>query len=119
MDALGITAQPVIRTLPGATQAFSAPAAPAVPEVPVLPHQVEYNAQAAEQRRFEGVRRAAQEMANMFAVSDKTFTIFKDASGQYITRFTSLRDGRVTYFPEPNLVRAGAPAMMPVLHIDA
>jgi hypothetical protein len=40
-----------------------------------------------------------------FAVSDKTFTIFKDSSGQYITRFTSLVDGSVTYLPEPEILK--------------
>jgi hypothetical protein len=46
-------------------------------------------------------------------VSDQKFTIYKDAAGQYITRFTSLRDGSVTYIPEPELFRsAGNPASL-------
>ena len=58
----------------------------------------------ADQRRYETVERGAQAMAmEMFAVSDSTFTIFKDASGQFVTRFTSLRDGSVTYYPEPEV----------------
>ena len=43
-------------------------------------------------------------LADIYAVSDSKFTIFKDASGQYITRITSLRDGRVTYIPEPEVL---------------
>lgn len=40
-------------------------------------------------------------VADTFVVSDTTFTIFKDPySGEYITRFRSLRDGTVTYVPE-------------------
>lgn len=59
-----------------------------------------------EQKRAEAVERAAQSFfSDFFAVSDTTFSIYKDTSGQYITRFTSLRDGRVTYIPEPDLLR--------------
>lgn len=58
-----------------------------------------------EQRRAEAVQRAAESFfSDFFAVSDTTFSIYKDTSGQYITRFTSLRDGRVTYIPEPDLL---------------
>lgn len=62
---------------------------------------------AAEQKRFEAVKRAAESVFNNFyAVSDTKFSIYKDASGQYITRFTSLRDGSVTYIPEPDLLQS-------------
>lgn len=61
----------------------------------------------AEQQRFQAVQRAARQVADFYVVSDRTFTIFKDVTGQYVTRFTSLRDGKVTYIPEPNLVRIG------------
>lgn len=55
----------------------------------------------AEQQRYERVAAAAQKVAgDPYPISDKSFTIFKDASGQYVTRYTSLRDGRVTYVPE-------------------
>ena len=58
----------------------------------------------AEQRRYESVEQGAQAIASSFyAVSDTRFTIFKDASGQFITRFTNLQDGSVTYFPEPEV----------------
>lgn len=60
----------------------------------------------AEQRRAEAVQEAAQTFrSDFFAVSDTTFSIYKDTSGQYITRFTSLRDGRVTYIPEPDMLQ--------------
>lgn len=61
--------------------------------------------QASDQRRMEAIRRAVEQAKDLFVVRDSTFTIFKDASGQYVTRFTSLRDGSVTYFPEPELLR--------------
>ena len=54
----------------------------------------------AEAKRFERLEQAA----NSFAVSDLRFTMYKDASGQLITRFTSLIDGKVTYLPEPNVL---------------
>jgi hypothetical protein len=60
---------------------------------------------AAEAARRAAVESAARQIANEYVISDMRFTIFKDASGQYITRFTSLRDGRVTYIPEPDLLR--------------
>lgn len=61
----------------------------------------------AEQQRLQTVQRLSQKVADVYVVSDRTFSIFKDTSGQYVTRFTSLRDGRVTYVPEPNLVKLG------------
>ena len=57
-----------------------------------------------EPQRQAAVQRAAQQLANVYVVSDLRFTIFKDSTGQYITRFTSLRDGKVTYIPEPSLL---------------
>ncbi|MDX1974763.1 MAG: hypothetical protein SFT92_03710 [Rickettsiales bacterium] len=65
---------------------------------------------AADARRLQAVQRQAQ--ANVYVVSDRTFTIFKDATGQYVTRFTSLRDGKVTYIPEPNLIRQSAGSIL-------
>lgn len=59
-----------------------------------------------EEKRLEQVVFAAKNLfRDVYAVSDRNFTIFKDASGQYITRYTSLRDGRVTYIPEPKLMQ--------------
>lgn len=59
-----------------------------------------------ETRRLERVTAAASSyFKDIFAVSDARFTIYKDTSGQYITRYTSLRDGRVTYIPEPNMLQ--------------
>ena len=84
--------------LPGATQDDSTPLVKAA--------QSDVTAQAAEQKRYEAVQRASQAIANVYVVSDQKFTIFKDATGQYITRFTSLRDGKVTYIPEPTLFKS-------------
>lgn len=58
-----------------------------------------------EQQRLDTVIRAATQFRNVYAVSDTTFTIFKDSTGQFVTRFTSLKDGSVTYIPEPDITR--------------
>ena len=57
-----------------------------------------------EDKRFQAVLSGAKSAASIFAVSDMKFTIFKDSSGQFITRFTSLRDGSVKYLPEPDIM---------------
>ncbi len=76
-----------------------------------------FDQQLAENQRMQMVQRLSQQIADVFVVSDRTFTIFKDVSGQYVTRFTSLRDGRVTYVPEPNLVRLGGESDRSVVSI--
>lgn len=59
-----------------------------------------------EQKRYEQVKQAAESyFKDVYAVSDQRFTIYKDSTGQYITRYTSLRDGKVTYIPEPSLLQ--------------
>lgn len=65
----------------------------------------EVDLQASDDRRMEAIRRAVDRAKNLFALSDSTFTIYKDASGQFVTRFTSLRDGSITYFPEPQIMK--------------
>lgn len=62
--------------------------------------ELEIQLQQAQAKREQAVRQAA----NTFIISDQRFTIYKDLSGQFITRFTSLRDGRVTYIPEPDVL---------------
>lgn len=61
---------------------------------------------AVEARRLEQVQRAAENVfRDVYAVSDSKFSIFKDSTGQYITRITSLRDGKVIYIPEPQMLQ--------------
>ncbi len=95
----------------------SAPAAAEAPKAPTLkPRQMSLQAinRAAEQQpqvrtnpddqRKAAVTRAAHVFKDYYPVRDVTFTIFKDSSGQYITRFTNLRDGKVTYIPEQDIL---------------
>lgn len=107
MDPI-VTAPPVIRSAPS----LPAPSVPALPapapdaQQPVLPQaQTAFDAGAAEQTRLETIQRLAQQIANVYVIGDQTFSLFKDVTGQYITRFTSLRDGKVTYIPEPTLFK--------------
>lgn len=66
----------------------------------------EIKPEAVEQKRYEQVVKAAESFfKDVYAVSDMRFTIYKDSTGQYITRYTSLRDGKVTYIPEPSLLQ--------------
>ena len=112
MDAIGITQSLVV----------APQAAPAIPvqqnndtaTVPAPKESVpaSYDAAAAEQARAATVQRLAQQIANVFVLGDSHFSLFKDSTGQYITRFTSLRDGKVTYIPEPTLFKMGSSSGM-------
>lgn len=73
-----------------------APAPAAAVQSPAASQGDEYEA---------ALRQAALSFKNVYAVSDTNFTIFKDTTGKYITRYVSLRDGSVTYVPEPTLVK--------------
>lgn len=70
------------------------------------------------------IRKAAESYrASLYPVSDVRFTIFKNTAGEYITRFTSLRDGTVTQVPEPALIssysRKSGGITPPVLQTNA
>ena len=112
MDAIGQI--PVVVRPSAPNTNVSAPqvaATPEVVEVPIPQPSADVagavDLQTADQKRLEALQRAAREAANnSYVISDRTFTIFKDSTGQYITRFTSLRDGRVTYIPEPELLKS-------------
>ena len=123
MDSIGLSPQIALPSLP----APSAAPAIALPDPSAgLPKpantQVDFNAQAAEQSRAAAVQKAAQQVANVYVIGDQTFSLFKDATGQYITRFTSLRDGKVTYIPEPTLFKLSGNSSgnnSPVIKIQA
>lgn len=100
----------------GASSAFSVPKRTDVAR-DIVPHSTnaEYDSVVqnqqisdmpeAEKQRLDTVIKAAHSFRNAYAVSDLKFTIFKDASGQFITRFTSLKDGSVKYVPEPDILQ--------------
>ena len=78
-----------------------------IPAQPVVQHQQDSAPPAAQADTAyqAALRQAAISFKNVYAVSDTNFTIFKDTTGKYITRYVSLRDGSVTYIPEPTLVK--------------
>jgi hypothetical protein len=61
--------------------------------------------------RLDLVKLASRQLADPFVLGDSRFTIYKDTSGQYVTRLTNLRDGKVTYFPEPELLKRSAQSL--------
>lgn len=123
MDTIGLGKQVSLPTLP-TPSVQSAPAASTPAPSPTLPipgsQGQEFDAQSAERARAEAVARASEQLANVYVIGDRTFSLFKDSTGQYITRFTSLRDGRVTYVPEPTLFnKLGGSSASPLLKIQA
>lgn len=73
----------------------------------------------ADQQRMGAARDAlSASYKDFYAVSDRSFTIYKDSSGQLITRYTSLKDGKVTYIPEQE-VMSHAPDTKPILSVNA
>ncbi len=59
-----------------------------------------------EESRKKFIKNIAQRVfKDVYVVSDQSFSIFKDVTGQYITRVTNYRDGSVTYIPEQNLLK--------------
>lgn len=97
------------QALPGNSPALPSPAkAEALAPLPAasFPGASQPTGAELEQKRYDAVQTASQNLfKNSYAVSDTTFTIYKDGSGQYITRYINLRDGRVTYIPEPQLLQ--------------
>lgn len=75
---------------------------PASPAAPIVAPKIELPSNS-EAQRYAKVKAAAEVVKNTYAVSDTRFTIFKDSTGDYVTKFTSLRDGTVKYFPEKTL----------------
>lgn len=123
MDSIGLSPQIKLPSLPASVS--SAPAI-ALPDTSAsLPKpasdSVVFNEHAAEQNRQDAVQQAAQQVANVYVLGNQTFSLFKDATGQYITRFTNLQDGKVTYIPEPTLfeLSGNTAGAKPVLNITA
>lgn len=66
--------------------------------------QVAFDARTSDESRLEAMKEASQMFKDVYVVSDSKFAIYKDFKGQYVTRFTNLRDGSVTYIPEPDML---------------
>lgn len=101
MDALGAI-KPAIRMPQPAQPVLPAPSQ--APAIDVLGNSdAGFSAQGAEDLRMEKLRQAAHNAPQ--PLGNQAFTMFKDATGQVITRFRDINSGKVTYIPEPNLLR--------------
>lgn len=118
MDAIGI--KPVIIPSYPAVTAQPAAAAPLPAPRPAadVPAPVDVQMATAEQRRYEAIKKASQDAPNVYPLGDRTFTIFKDSSGQYVTRYYSQRTGQVSYVPEPEVLKQRT-IYSPALNINA
>ena len=104
MDALGHI-KPVAIRVP---QQASQPVVPSVSSLPVLPaigsgNDTLFDVQGAEIRRLEEIKAAVRNAPQ--PLGSQAVTMYKDAAGQVITRFRDTNSGRVTYIPEPDLLR--------------
>ncbi len=108
MEINGVNAQPSNPVYSGAKRAEAirevSPKSQNTSNTTSIDKQVN-DVQNVEKQRLDTVVKAASSFKNVYAVSDTTFTIFKDSTGQFVTRFTSLKDGAVTYVPEPDIAR--------------
>lgn len=111
MDSLRLDKNPAPVGNPIKTDSSSASVASAKPQQEVaLPNpnagkSQQVTAASIDNARAELVVMAARTVSNYFVVSDVKFTIFKDNQGTFVTKFTNLQDGSVSYYPEQELFR--------------
>ncbi|MCE2927328.1 MAG: hypothetical protein LW823_06795 [Rickettsiales bacterium] len=67
---------------------------------------VRFDAKVVDARRQEVLINAARNAPQ--PLGSQVFTMFKDSTGQMVTRFRDTNSGRVTYIPEPQLLRLAA-----------
>lgn len=109
-----IPSYPAVPAQPAQAPAAAIPAPqPAVD----LPATVDVQVAAAEQKRYDAVKKASQSAPNVYPLGDRTFTIFKDSAGQYVTRYYSQRTGQVSYVPEPETLKQSSAYNLPVVSI--
>lgn len=120
MEAIGNIKTVVIR----APQVPSTPVLPAASRQPSLPvlggGDSAFDAPGAEAARLDALRAAARNAPQ--PLGTQAVTMFKDQSGQVITRFRDTTSGKVTYIPEPDLLsmtRARAAQAVSLLNITA
>jgi hypothetical protein len=68
---------------------------------------------------LQALQQAALSFKNSYPLGNQEFSIFKDATGQYITRYVSLIDGSITYVPQPVLVRHTTSAIPALISVTA
>ncbi|MDX2112442.1 MAG: hypothetical protein SFW63_01725 [Alphaproteobacteria bacterium] len=105
MDVLG-TIKPAATTPMPVKASAVLPAASSAQSIQ-LPQRnletVQYDAKVADAKRQEAVANAARNAPQ--PLGSQVFTMFKDSTGQIVTRFRDTNSGKVTYIPEPQLLR--------------
>jgi len=109
MDALG-SIKPVVSS-PKSVKADAVITKPA--QAQSLPKiggsgQSGYDVEAADAKRQQVLVKAARNAPQ--PLGSQVFTMFKDTTGQMVTRFRDTNSGKVTYIPEPQLLRQAAAA---------
>lgn len=106
MDSLRIDIKPAPVSNPIKAASYMPAAQQSVPEVQDSgAEQEQVESKDFDNARAEMVVKAAHTISNYFVVSDVKFTIFKNNAGSYVTKFTNLRDGSVTYYPEQEVLK--------------
>jgi len=104
MDALGsikpVVSQPVRQApvLPNPAQYQ-----PVTPFSGAGGSEANFDAQIVEAKRQDVLVSAARSAPQ--PLGSQAFTIYKDMTGQFVTRFRDTNSGKVTYIPEPQLLR--------------
>ncbi len=70
--------------------------------------EVNFDAKAAEAKRQDVLVNAARSAPQ--PLGSQVFTMFKDTTGQIVTRYRDQNSGKVTYIPEPELLRKASTA---------
>jgi|NOAtaT_7_FD_contig_123_55556_length_1337_multi_3_in_0_out_2_1 hypothetical protein len=103
MDALGAI-KPAAPAPVSVKASAVLPAPSAQPATTALVQEVvQYDAKIAEAKRQEALASAARNAPQ--PLGSQVFTMFKDSTGQIVTRFRDTNSGKVTYIPEPQLLR--------------
>lgn len=86
---------------------------------PIVNEQQVKDLSQVEKQRLDTVVKGAHAFKNTLGAGGMTFTIFKDGSGQFITRFTNKMTGAVTYVPEPNVLKFMENTTSSLLEVNA
>lgn len=103
MEALGNIKQPIAIRVPQPAQPVLPNPSNAAPLPQIGGGDAGFDSQGAESLRLERLKQAARNAPQ--PLGNQSFTMFKDVSGQVVTRFRDINSGRVTYIPEPNLLK--------------
>jgi len=103
MEAIGNNKPVVIRVPQPASQPILSSAS-SKPAIPILGGgAIDFDSKDSESLRYEQLKAAIRNVPK--PLGNQSFTLFKDVTGQVITRFRNAESGKVVYIPEPNILR--------------